>query len=119
MRRPISSTQSDNSLNRAAYIFARKNRGLLLDVTIFLANVFLMRLLVGLFLDIFRQASAGDVFAKTGLLLFYLGRLVLPSVGAVLKRWHFHHRLKRLREEENKWGWLPFGCIFLPAAYPI
>ena len=54
-----------SALNRAAYIFAKKNRGLLLDITIFLANVFLMRLLVGVFLDIFRQASAGDTFAKT------------------------------------------------------
>jgi len=108
-----------SALNRAAYIFARKNRGLLLDITIFLANVFLMRLLVGVFLDIFQQASAGDTFAKAELLFFYLGMLVLPSVGAVLKRWHFHQRLKRLREEENKWGWLPFGCIFLPVAYLI
>src|SRR5437660_8345101 len=87
-----------SALNRAAYIFAGKNRGLLLDVTIFLANVFLMRLLVGVFLDIFQQASAGDTFAKAELLFFYLGMLVLPSVGAVLKRWHFHQRLKRLKE---------------------
>src|SRR5919198_179290 len=87
-----------SALNRAARVFAKKNRGLLLDITIFLANVFLMRLLVGAFLDIFQQASAGDTFAKTELLFFYFGMLVLPSVGAVLKRWHFH---RRLREEDN------------------
>jgi hypothetical protein len=90
---------------------------MLLDVLVFLANLFLMQLLVVLFLDVSRQAAAGGVIAKCVLLLFYLGMLVLPVLGAILKRWHFHQRIKRLGEEEDAGGWLPFGCIFLPFVY--
>jgi hypothetical protein len=107
------------AVSRTADIFAVRNRGKLFDVLIFLANLFLMGLLVRLFLLIFRQASAGDVVSKTLLLFFYLGMLVLPSLGAVLKRWHFHQRIKRLGEKEDDGGWLPFGCIFIPFLYLI
>jgi hypothetical protein len=107
------------AIDRTAKIFAKKNRGLLLDVLVFLTNLFLMRLLVKLFFTIFRQAAAGDVLAKFASLLFYLGLLVLPSLGAVLKRWHFHQRIKALGEAEVDGGWLPFGCIFLPFAYLV
>src|SRR5437764_11319651 len=88
------------AVKRAADIFARRNRGLLFDVLIFLANVFLMQLLVRLFLLIFREAAAGDFWAKAELLFFYAGMLALPSLAAVLKRWHFHHRMKRAGEKE-------------------
>ncbi|HEY0545366.1 MAG TPA: hypothetical protein VGC91_08335 [Pyrinomonadaceae bacterium] len=100
-----------------ASIFASQNRGRLIDITIFLVNIFLMRLLVNLFLNISRQASAGDAFAGVGLLLFYLGLLILPTVGAILKRWHFHQRIKKQGAEKNDANWLPLGCIFLPFAY--
>lgn len=104
-------------VNRTADIFAARNRGKLFDVLIFLANIFLMGLLVRLFLLIFREASAGDFVAKSLLLFFYLGMLVLPSLGAILKRWHFHQRIKKLGEMEESGGWLPFGCMFIPALY--
>lgn len=107
------------AINQTADIFAQKNRGLLLDILVFLTNLFLMHLLVKLFLVIFRQASAGDMIAKSASLLFYLGLLVLPSLGAVLKRWHFHQRSKTLGESAEADGWLPFGCIFLPFAYLV
>jgi hypothetical protein len=105
------------AINPLANIFAHKNRGMLLDILIFIANIFLMHLLIKLFLSITRQAAAGDVIAKFGLLLFYLGMLVLPSLGAILKRWHFHQRIKLQGESEVDGGWLPFGCIFIPFAY--
>src|SRR5919199_2934148 len=107
------------AVSRTADIFAERNRGVLFDVLIFLANVCLMRLLVGLFLLIFREASAGDRIAKAELLFYYLGMLILPSLAAILKRWHYHQRIKRLGEEEEPGGWLPFGCIFLPFLYLI
>jgi hypothetical protein len=102
---------------QAANIFAGANRGMLLDILIFTANLFLMRLLVRLFLDASRRASAGDVIARTLLLLFYLGMLVLPSLGAILKRRHYHQRIKKLGEKEVDGGWLPFGCLFFPFVY--
>ena len=107
------------TVNRTADIFARRNRGLLFDVLIFLANIFLMQMLVRLFLLIFREASDGDFWAKAELLFFYAGMLVLPSLAAVLKRWHFHQRMKRLGKEEVAGGWLPFGCVFLPFLYLV
>jgi hypothetical protein len=106
-------------LNQPADIFAQKNRGMLLDILIFLANIFLMRLLVKLFLDMYRQASAGVVIARCGLLLFYLGMLVLPTVGAILKRWHVHQRIKKTGKAEDDNGCLPFGCLFVPVVYLI
>jgi hypothetical protein len=105
--------------SRTTDIFARRNRGLLFDVLIFLANIFLMQILVRLFLLIFREAAAGDFWAKAELLSFYAGMLVLPSLAAVLKRWHFHQRIKRAGEKEAVGGWLPFGCIFLPFLYLV
>jgi hypothetical protein len=105
------------AIDQPSNLFAQKNRGMLLDVLIFLANLFLMRLLVRLFLNISRQASAGDVIAQCVLLLFYLGMLLLPLPGAILKRWHFHQRIKRLGEAEDDGGCLPFGCFFLPFVY--
>jgi hypothetical protein len=107
------------AVSRTAAIFAERNRGVLFDLLIFLANVFLMRLLVGLFLLIFREAAAGDRIAKAELLFFYLGMLILPSLAAILKRWHYHRRIKSLGEKEAPGGWLPFGCIFLPFLYLI
>src|SRR5436305_1012538 len=123
MRGKKSDSESDKPpaavVSRTADIFARRNRGLLFDVLIFLANVFLMQLLVRLFLLIFREAAAGDFWAKAELLFFYTGMLVLPSLAAVLKRWHFHQRMKRAGEKEAVGGWLPFGCIFLPFLYLV
>src|SRR5947209_18199717 len=124
MKRKKSESENDDQppaadVNRTADIFARRNRGLLFDVLIFLANIFLMQLLVRLFLLIFREASAGDFWAKAELLFFYAGMLVLPSLAAVLKRWHFHQRMKRAGEKEVAGGWLPFGCVFLPFLYLV
>jgi hypothetical protein len=48
----------------AANIFAGTNRGTLPDILIFAANVFSMRLLTGVFMDIFRLASAEDYRSK-------------------------------------------------------
>jgi hypothetical protein len=90
---------------------------MLLDILIFLANLFLMRLLVNLFFNIFRQASGGNLVAKLAVALFYLGMLILPSFGAVLKRWPLHQRMKARGEKEEEGGWLPFGCIFIPFIY--
>lgn len=100
-----------------ANLFAKKNRGLLLDVFVFVANIFLMRLLTGQFIDLFRQVSAEDPTAKLALGLTFLAMWILPAAGAVLKRWHFHRRLKAQGKmvdlEETKLG----GCLFNPLFY--
>ena len=98
-------------------LFAKTNRGLLLDVFVFVANVFLMRLVTRVFIDLFRQVSAEDPIAKFLLGLTFLAMWILPALGAVLKRWHFHQRLKAqgktVESEETKLA----GCLFNPLFY--
>jgi hypothetical protein len=100
-----------------ASLFAKKNRGLLLDVFVFVVNVFLMRLLTGQFIDLFSQVSAEDPTAKLALGLTFLAMWILPAAGAVLKRWHYHQRLKAqgitAESEETKLA----GCLFNPIFY--
>src|SRR5882724_12713374 len=100
-----------------ATLFAKTNRGLLLDVFVFVINVFLMRLLTKQFIDLFSQVSAEDPTAKLALGLTLLAMWILPAAGAVLKRWHFHQRLKGRNSpvdfDESTLG----GCLFNPLFY--
>lgn len=96
-------------------IFAETNRGLLLDVVVFVLNIILMRRLTAYFIELVR-APTDDRPARFALGLFFLGTFVLPAAGAVLKRWHFHRRggLRRKgRGEDNVLS----GCLFHPLIY--
>jgi hypothetical protein len=94
-------------------LFKHSNRGLLLDIVVFILNLFLMRLLVGYFIDVAQQASAGDEIAGFVMFLFCISLFVLPPVGATLKRWHFHQRLKGRKPNESTLS----GCLFNPIFY--
>lgn len=97
-------------------IFAKNNRGLLLDVVVFILNIFLMRWLTGYFIELVQLASAEERLAQFTISLMCLGMWILPAAGAVLKRWHFHRRLK----EEGKtvdWDSNLAGCFFNPIFY--
>src|SRR5687768_14723213 len=100
-----------------AKLFAEENRGLLLDLFIFVANVYLIRLITKVFLDLFRNVSAEEPIAKLLLGLTFLAMWILPAAGAVLKRWHFHQRLKAqgktVASAETKLA----GCLFNPTFY--
>jgi hypothetical protein len=95
-------------------LFAKENRGLLLDIFVFVANVFLMRLVTRAFIDLFSQVSAEDPIAKILLGLAFLAMWILPALGALLKRWHFHRRLqaqgKTVASAESNLA----GCLFNP-----
>ena len=122
-RRKPSNAKADGQLSannlrhRLANLFAKTNRGLLLDVFVFVMNVFLMRLLTKQFIDLFSHVSADDPTAKLALGLTFLAMWILPAAGAVLKRWHFHQRLKAqgitAESEETKLA----GCLFNPLLY--
>jgi hypothetical protein len=103
--------------DRLAKLFAKANRGLLLDITVFVANIFLMRSLTRVFIAIFHEVSAENPLAKLLLGLTCLAMWVLPALGAVLKRWHFHQRLaeegKTLESQETNLA----GCLFNPLFY--
>jgi hypothetical protein len=97
-------------------LFAEHNRGLLLDIVVFLLNLFLMQRLTGYFIELFRYADAGNTLAQFALSLACLAMWVLPAAGAILKRWHFHRRLKaegRSIDLESKLS----GCLFNPIFY--
>ena len=84
---------------------------------VFVANLFLMRWLSGLYLELFSHVSADEPFAKFAISITALGMWILPAAGAVLKRWHFHQRLKQraliFDTEEGPVA----GCLFNPIFY--
>lgn len=98
-----------------ANIFSKTNRGTLLDIVVFVANLFLMRMLTRLFINIFRRADAEDSSAQLAIGLACLAMFVLPAAGAVLRRWHFHQRLKARAAEAGKT--VLSGCLFNPIFY--
>lgn len=98
-----------------AKLFSESYRGLLLDLVVFVANLFLMRKLTGLFVDLFKQVSAEEPLAKLALSLVCVAMWVLPAAGAVLKRRHFHQRVK---DAANNFDDNPvYGCLFNPIFY--
>jgi hypothetical protein len=106
--------QTSSSKIRNANIFAETNRGMLLDIVVFVANLFLMRMLTRLFIDVFRQANTDDRLAKLALALTFLAMWILPVAGAVLKRWHFHVRRGLKTDVEQS---ALAGCLFNPLFY--
>ena len=93
---------------------APPNRGIVLDIAVFVLNVVLMRRLAAEFIQLGQRASAGERSAKVALAGFFVGMLVLPAAGAVLKRWHFHRqRGARVREAEDA----AYGCLLHPVFY--
>jgi len=97
-------------------LFAEENRGLLLDVVVFFLNLFLMQWLTGYAVELFRLANNDEPLAQLVLLLGCLAMWVLPAAGAVLKRWHFHERLKAEGRALDVDSILP-GCLFNPIFY--
>ena len=87
-----------------ARLFARSNRGLLLDVVVFILNIFLMRLLSRQFIDLFNQVSVENPLAELTLGLTFAAMWILPAAGAVLKRWHFHQRQDALTLDSMESG---------------
>lgn len=95
-------------------VLAEKNRGLLLDIVVFFLNLFLMQRLTAYALEVFKFANDGDVLAQFFLSLACVAMWVLPAAGAVLKRWHFHRRLKATGET---FDFDSIGCLFSPIFY--
>jgi hypothetical protein len=98
-------------------IFAKTNRGMLLDIVIFVANLLLMRKLTRLFIEIFGQVSTENPLAKLVLGFVCLAMFILPALGAVLKRWHFHQRLKAEGKTVESENTVLSGCLFNPLFY--
>jgi hypothetical protein len=91
----------------------KRNRGLLLDLVVFVANIFLMRTITRYFLRLIDAADNNNDLAQLALLLCVIGMWVLPAAGALLKRWHFAKRKKAQEWHDSKLG----GCLFNPIFY--
>ena len=108
------SNAGDKNRFRPKDILKRTNRGILLDVVVFLVNVFLMRMLTTRFVGTVQAAYADDGFALIVIFLFFVSLMVLAPIGAVLKRWHFHARLVQSPDSKPI---EPNGCLFSPILY--
>lgn len=75
-----------------------------------------MQWLTGYAVELFRFASEGEPLAKFALSLAGVGMWVLPAAGAVMKRWHFHRRMKAEGKTVNSDSNLA-GCLFNPIFY--
>jgi hypothetical protein len=90
-------------------LFAHANRGILLDVIVFVVNVVLMTILSRQLTNLFHQANTNAI-AQAAVALFCLGLTFLQPIGAILKRRHAHLRKPDLNH-------VPLGCVFLPAYF--
>jgi hypothetical protein len=97
-------------------LFDKTNRGLLLDIVVFILNLFLMQWLTSYVVELFSYADAGAPLARFSLSLACVAMWVLPATGAVLKRWHFHQRLKAEGKSVATDSTLG-GCLFNPIFY--
>src|ERR687894_735700 len=75
------------------YLLRPGNRGLLLDITVFLLSLFLMGTLLSNFVELIQAAAGGEPVAQIAMFGFCVALFVLPPFGATLKRWHYHKRL--------------------------
>jgi hypothetical protein len=92
----------------------RGNRGLLLDLFVFVVNTFLMGILVRQFYEIVISAKQGDESAVFVILLYFISMLVLAPTGAFLKRWHYSERQSAANSDRVEIG---DGCLFNPLIY--
>ena len=97
-------------------ILAKENRGLLLDIFVFVLNIVLMRWLTGYFLQLVHLANTDERLAQFMLTGMCLSMWILPAAGAVMKRWHFHQRLKKDGKKVD-WEEGAAGCLFNPIFY--
>jgi len=86
-------------------IFAPRNRGILLDVIVFLINLVLMRFLTRLSMDLVDRAEYDDV-AKAVVGFYFAGVFFLQPLGPILKRWSAHQR----KNVDTEWA---IGCFLI------
>ena len=90
-------------------LLAPENRGILLDLVVFIINLTLMIFLTRLTKNLAEQAEE-DVSAKALIGLFFAGLFFLQPLGPVLKRWSFHQEGRF--DESSAMGCLLFWFMF-------
>lgn len=95
-------------------LLREENAGLLLDLTVLLANLLVMDAAARLFVLAVQRSDGGNRTAMAVLGVFTIALFVLQPLGAFLKRWHFHQRIGDNRSKAVAEGG---GCLFHPAFY--
>jgi hypothetical protein len=90
-------------------ILRPENRGILLDLIVFVFNLFLVQILTLVSLSIVGEAETNNT-AKLIVGLFFAGVFLLQPIGPVLKRWSFHLRAKSEASPT-------IGCLIFPFAW--
>lgn len=108
-----------NSAEKSLFknLFTERNRGILLDVVVFLLNLLLMRYLTQGFLEVIQWANAGDFPAQFAIFLTFIAVFILPPAGSILKRWRFHERFRSAGAETPDYDDGPGGCLFNPIMF--
>ncbi len=108
-------TEPRPASNRSKNLFARTNRGMLLDVIVFVLNLFLMRILTRQVMNFYHEVSFESPLGQLAVGSVCAAMWILPAAGAVLKRWGFHERRNAptLDSVESNIG----GCLFNPLMY--
>src|SRR5688500_12984344 len=96
---------------RRIAIFARRNRSMLLDVVMFVANLFLMNALSGYCLGVYRQTSDEDKGSQILLGICCVAMMILPTLAAILKRWHYHQRMAAQGGIDGSGKNILWGCL--------
>jgi hypothetical protein len=108
----IASSENDQTKNTSSGgLLQRANRGMLLDICVFVFNLLLMRFLLPRFAGTISQAVNGDFAAQVLIFSMLAAMLVLPPIAAILKRWHFHTARAAAGDD------VAFGCLFNPILY--
>jgi hypothetical protein len=117
MRSRNRSTGSDHGVpgGLAAILKATEEpqRGVLLDLIVFLVNLALMPRLTSWASQLVGRANEGDRLAVLAVGTWFLGMFTLPPAAAVLKRWHFHRRRReeRAAARVDPLAEGPLGCL--------
>jgi len=110
-KQPTGTAPSASGLFRS--LLQWKNRGLLLDICVFIANIFLMRMLVKYFFNVAHAAADGDKIAAVLIGGYCLALFLFAPIGAVLKRWQYHQR----KNDTDPTNSALAGCLFNPIFY--
>lgn len=98
-------------------ILTKRNRGILLDVVVFLLNLLLMRYLTKGFVEVIQWANVGDFLAQLAIFLIFVAVFILPPAGSILKRWRFHERYRVAGAETPDYDDVMGGCLFNPVMF--
>ena len=89
-------------------LFSIENRGILLDVIVFLFNLLLMSVLARLFAELSRAENDSYNLARLGVILFCLGLAFLQPIASLLKRRRAHERNPGLERPKPQLLFHPF-----------